>query len=154
MLAKENVRNHLCGFSSTAWPRCSVFAVNMVVLRAPAGLPAVPAGRVAGASCSPGYGVPGTAQQAADRPLHDPVLQPYVKGMRRHRHRVLDLLCVAGGLSPHSGDHSKLIDGAAWHRLVSAETRRHHSREETCTQRDDHCDFHSAELCIQLSLSN
>lgn len=214
MLRKENVGNNWCNLSNTACPRCSVSAINTVVLRTPVGLPAVPAGRVADASCSSGCRVMGTAQQAADRLLHDPVLQPaqpckratyagtssvimsqlngcvtagnavpYAKGMRRHRHRASDLLCDAGGLSPHSGDRSKLIDGAAWHHLVSEETRRHRSRGETCTQRDDHCDFRSAtrkttlvnvpfrysslrcgafglktanspELCIQPSLSN
>lgn len=47
-----------------------------MVLRAPADLPAVPAGRVAGASCSPGSRVLDRAPEAADTPPHDPVLQP------------------------------------------------------------------------------
>lgn len=50
--------------------------VTEEVLRAPADLPAVPAGRVAGASCSPGCRVQDCAPEAADTPLHDPVLQP------------------------------------------------------------------------------
>ena len=45
-------------------------------LRAAADLPEVPAGRVAGASCSPGCRVLDSVQEAADTPLHDPVLQP------------------------------------------------------------------------------
>lgn len=69
---------------------------------------------------------------------------PCVKGTCHHHHRVLDLLCVAEGVLPHSDDHSKMIDGAAWPRLASAETHRHRSQEETCTHRDDHCGFHSA----------
>lgn len=53
-----------------------MFVVTEVVLRAAADLPAVPAGRVAGASCSPGCRVLGSAQEAADTLLYDPVLQP------------------------------------------------------------------------------
>lgn len=62
-----------------------------------------------------------------------------------HRHRrALDLLCGAAGVEPHPDDRSKLIDGVVWHRLVSGEMHKHHSQEETCKQRDDHCDLHSA----------
>lgn len=53
-----------------------VQCVSEVVLRAAADLPEVPAGRVAEASCSPGCRVLDSAQEAADTPLHDPVLQP------------------------------------------------------------------------------
>lgn len=76
MLAKENVGDHSCDLSNTACLRFSASAINRGVLRAPAGLPAVPAGRVAGASCSSGCGVLGSAQQGADRPLRGPLLQP------------------------------------------------------------------------------
>ncbi len=50
--------------------------VTEEVLRAPADLPAVPAGGVAGASCSPGCRAQDSAPEAADTPLHDLVLQP------------------------------------------------------------------------------
>lgn len=76
MLAKENVGDHSCDLSNTACLRFSASAINRGGLRAPAGLPAVPAGRVAGASCSSGCGVLGSAQQGADRPLCGPLLQP------------------------------------------------------------------------------
>lgn len=47
-----------------------------MVLRAPAGLPEVPAGRGAAASCFPDCRVLDYAQEAAGTPPHDPVLQP------------------------------------------------------------------------------
>lgn len=56
--------------------RCGVSVVTVVVLRAPADLPVVPAGKGAGASCSPGCRVLDGAPEAADRPPDDPVLQP------------------------------------------------------------------------------
>ena len=60
----------------TACPRLCESLIMEVVLRAPAGLPAVPAGRGAGASCSPDCREWDSAQEAADTSLHDPVLQP------------------------------------------------------------------------------
>lgn len=68
------------------------------VLRAAADLPEVPAGRVAGASCSPGCRVLDSVQEAADTPLHDPVLQPCVKETHRRHHTALDLPCGAAGV--------------------------------------------------------
>lgn len=122
------------------------------VLRAPVGLPAVPAGREAASSCSPGCRVLGIAREAVDTPLHAPVLQPYVKGMHRHHHTALDRLCAAEGVELRPDDHSKLIGGGVWHLLASGEMHRHHSQEEICILQDDHCDCHSEELCILLSL--
>lgn len=70
---------------------------------------------------------------------------PYVKGMHRRHHRGWGPLCGAAAAWPHPGDRSKLLDGAARRRLGSAETHKHRSQEETCTQRGDRCDWHSAE---------
>lgn len=46
------------------------------VLTAPADLAVVPAGREAGASCSPGCRALDSAPEAAHIPLRDPALQP------------------------------------------------------------------------------
>lgn len=68
-----------------------------VVLRAAADLPEVPAGRVAGASCSPGCRVLDSVQEVADTPLHDPVLQPaYACNKITHRgtsYIIINILC-------------------------------------------------------------